>query len=402
MEEVQDPVSFWERTQPELNGACQWAWADERLGILRERGVRPIVGLVHHGSGPRHTRLLDSGFADGLAAYAKAVAQRYPWIDAFTPVNEPLTTARFSALYGHWYPHANDNRSFVQALLTQCRGVVLAMRAIRNVNPDAQLIQTDDLGKTYSTRTLKYQADFDNERRWITWDLLCGRVDRTHPLWRYFLWAGAEERDVLWFQDNPCPPSVVGVNYYITSERFLDHRVDRYPASTHGGNGRHQYADVEAVRVMAGGIAGIGELLREASNRYRLPLAITEVHLGCTPDEQVRWLVEVWSAACEAKNRGVDMRAVTAWSLLGSYDWHCLLSRCEGRYEPGVFDVSGREPRPTLLAAALTALCGGKRPDMPLLELPGWWRRSERLLYPAVDRSGRDRPNAPQPELACA
>ena len=25
---------------------------------------------------------------------------RYPWIDAYTPVNEPLTTARFSGLYG--------------------------------------------------------------------------------------------------------------------------------------------------------------------------------------------------------------------------------------------------------------------------------------------------------------
>jgi hypothetical protein len=35
--------------------------------------------------------------------------------------------------------------------------VVLAMRAIREINPAAELIQTDDLGKIHSTRHLRYQ-----------------------------------------------------------------------------------------------------------------------------------------------------------------------------------------------------------------------------------------------------
>ena len=62
------------------------------------------MGLVHHGSGPAGTDLLDEGFAEGLARFARAVAERFPWVEDWTPVNEPLTTARFSALYGHWYP----------------------------------------------------------------------------------------------------------------------------------------------------------------------------------------------------------------------------------------------------------------------------------------------------------
>ena len=80
-----------------------------------------------------------------------AVARRYPWVEDYTPVNEPLTTARFSGLYGHWYPHGRDDRTFARALLNQCRAVVLAMRAIRAVNPAARLVQTEDLGRTYST-----------------------------------------------------------------------------------------------------------------------------------------------------------------------------------------------------------------------------------------------------------
>ena len=36
---------LWERTAPD--GRARFAWADARLGRLRELGVRPIVGLVH-------------------------------------------------------------------------------------------------------------------------------------------------------------------------------------------------------------------------------------------------------------------------------------------------------------------------------------------------------------------
>jgi dTDP-4-dehydrorhamnose reductase len=43
------------------------------------------------------------------------VAARYPWLRDYTPVNEPLTTARFSGLYGVWYPHHRNTHSFVRA-----------------------------------------------------------------------------------------------------------------------------------------------------------------------------------------------------------------------------------------------------------------------------------------------
>ena len=69
-------------------------------------------------------------------------------------MNEPLTTARFSGLYGHWHPHGRDDRTFVRALLTECKATVLSMAAIRRVNPHAQLVQTEDMGFTRSTHSL--------------------------------------------------------------------------------------------------------------------------------------------------------------------------------------------------------------------------------------------------------
>src|SRR5215213_4285693 len=204
---------LWERTAPDGPESANWSWADERLARLRELEIRPIVGLVHHGSGPRSTSLVDAAFPEKLAAYASSVARRFPWVEHYTPVNEPLTTARFSGLYGHWYPHRSDDLTFARALLNQCRAVVLAMRAIREINPAAKLIQTEDLGKTFSTRALSYQAEFENERRWLTYDLLTGRLSRGSLMWWYLRAVGIKEAELDWFTDNPCPPDIIGINH---------------------------------------------------------------------------------------------------------------------------------------------------------------------------------------------
>ena len=143
---------LWEMVAPQGLSSPDWSWADQQLTRLQALGIEPIVGLIHHGSGPLYTSLIDPAFPDKLARYALLVAQRYPWVKSFTPVNEPLTTARFSALYGHWYPHLRDDRAFVQALLQQCRGIVLAMRAIRQEIPHAQLVMTEDLGCTFASQ----------------------------------------------------------------------------------------------------------------------------------------------------------------------------------------------------------------------------------------------------------
>ena len=62
---------LWERTAPNGLESADWSWADERLGRLRELGIHPIVGLVHHGSGPRHTSLIDPSFPEKLAEFAQ-------------------------------------------------------------------------------------------------------------------------------------------------------------------------------------------------------------------------------------------------------------------------------------------------------------------------------------------
>ena len=385
---------LWERV--ERDG---WSRSDERLERLRELEIRPIVGLVHHGSGPLRTNLLDPGFATGLADFAAAVSERYPWVDLWTPVNEPLTTARFSALYGHWYPHARDDLAFARALLNECRATLLAMDAVRGVRRDAQLVQTEDVGKTHSTPLLHYQAELENERRWLTFDLLTGTLTAERPQWAWLLGVGVPEEELAWFIEHPCPPDVVGINHYLSGERFLDERLERYPDDAHGGNGSHEYADVLAARVLGAGADGPETILREAWERYRLPLAVTEAHNGCTREEQLRWLEEVWSAARRVRADGVDVRAVTIWSLLGTHGWADLCRSGLDAYEPGVYDLRGGSPRPTALASMARSLGATGEFEHPVLDGDGWWRRPERLWYPPLGQVARPLARPARPVL---
>src|SRR5206468_12136717 len=116
-------------------------------------------------------------------------------------------------------------------------------------------------------------------------------------------------------------------------------------------------------------------VLQQAWQRHGLPLAITECHNGATRDEQVRWFVETWQHAQELRRGGMDLRAVTAWALLGSHDWNRMVTRFCGHYEPGVFDVRHGRARPTLMARVLRRLAQGQPVHAPLLAGKGWWRR---------------------------
>ena len=379
---VRYPI-VWERVAPEHPEKLDFSWHDERLRRLRDLGVKVIGGLVHHGSGPRYTNLLDPDFAAKLADYAGRVAERYPWIDMWTPVNEPLTTARFACLYGHWYPHHREWRSFIQALVNECHGTLTAMRAIRQVNPGALLVVTEDLGRTFATRKLAHQAAHENERRWLSFDLLTGRAQEGHPFWPT-LSRHASVDALAELATGEATPDILGINHYLTSERYLDDRVDLYPGVEPGSNGRETYVDLEAVRMPhLAGKTGPAARLREAWKRYNIPLAITEVHHGCTREEQVRWFHEVWQAAEKVRSEGVDLRAVTLWSLFGNVDWRSLLTRREGVYDVGAFDTRGGKLRPTMVARAAKALAHGTMLQHPAMQGRPWWRRPERFTVGA-------------------
>jgi dTDP-4-dehydrorhamnose reductase len=356
---------LWEHVERNGPGARDYSWAQRRLALLAEHGIEPLVTLLHHGSGPPHTELLDDAFPELFAAYAAETARRFPWVKRWTPINEPLTTARFSTLYGVWYPSARDHRAFGRAMLNQARAILLGFARIAAIVPAAQLMLTEDL-QGYVAGDLAAQAyvAHKRERAYLSLDLLCGNVRPGHALYAYLVRdCGLAPRELDRLRRLARPPDLMGWNYYPNSERY----VSSSPEGPY-------FANVALVDVAPEQLDPRG-LLRAAWQRYRLPMALSEVHVIGTEDERVRWLLQRYDDVVALRGEGVDLRALGAWAAFGMVDWNSLLRERAGSKEDGIYTCASGDAEPawTLAADALRSLAAGRRAS--LASRPGWWEQ---------------------------
>jgi dTDP-4-dehydrorhamnose reductase len=373
---VRYPV-LWGRSR-NRSDATDWAWAEQRLQRLHDLGIRPIVGLLHHGFGPEGSDPLDAGWPAAFGRYASEVARRFPTVRDFLPINEPVTTARFAGLYGWWAPHGRDLGTFGRLLLAQAEAYRAAAQAIRSIRPDARLFINDDLGDSVGSGGCDARARRHSERRWLAFDLVTGRVDASHPWWSVACGWGPGRRLLDALRLEPEAPDVLGIDYYVTSDRYLDERLSSFPPEYHGADEDGPYVDVELARVAGTEISSFERCTRAAWARYGLPVALTEVHLAGEAEDQVAWWLEATEGARRCALRGIPVVGVTAWSTFGAMDWSSILRHPCGSYASGCFDASGGgPPKLTLLGKAVRATDIGR----PVASSLGWWRRPERALF---------------------
>ena len=120
-----------------------WAFADETLADLQRLRIVPIVDLCHFGVPDWVGDFQNPDFPALFAQYARAFAERFPWVQLYTPVNEMFITAQFSARFGWWNEQLTTERGFVTALKHVVKANVLAMSAILDVRPDALFVQSE-------------------------------------------------------------------------------------------------------------------------------------------------------------------------------------------------------------------------------------------------------------------
>jgi dTDP-4-dehydrorhamnose reductase len=363
---------LWERCVSDDPARIELGWARRRLRLFAEAGVEPIVTLLHHGSGPRFTSLLDPEFPARFAAFAECVARAFPWIRRWTPINEPLTTARFSTLYGHWYPNLRDDLAFGRALVHQTLAILMGFARIRLHAPQAQLVITEDLQQFVDgDEGARPYALFLRERMYLSIELVAGRVTAAHPLARFLTErCGVLPAELAEIRARAVAPDLVAFNHYPHSERYLFTGQDG------------SIADVPSVYVRGLDPPSAAGPLRRASDRLELPLALGEVHVHAPAAERVRWLAQHVDDVRMLRNAGLDLRAVGAWAAFGMRDWHSLLRRETGVDEDGIYTFAGpaETPQPTAVSAALATLAR----DGTLADdgIRGWWERADRYVDP--------------------
>src|SRR3546814_18584703 len=109
--------------------------------------------------------------------------------------------------------------------------------------------------------------------------MLSGRVEPGHRFHDELLCSGISQCQPEELASGEATPDMIGINHYLTSERFLDHRPALYPGHEIWGNGRARYVHAEAVRVKRqNGRPALTETLDEVRKRQPITLAIHQCH----------------------------------------------------------------------------------------------------------------------------
>ena len=295
----------WYRVQPEID-KWDWSWPDQTFELMLDKGVDPIVDLVHYGvpswlSGG----LFDPDFPLRMAEYAAHVAERYKGrLHWYTPLNEPRINAWYAGMLGWWPPHKRGWRGFARVLLSIARAICLTHRALKSVDKEIVCVHVDpaDLYFTLDP-SLNQEVEMRQEIVFLALDLITGRVNAQHALWSWLIGMGFTDQDLAWFSDHTLEQDIIGINCY---PLFGQKEVLR---SGQNEVTRNRYAGGELLKILA----------NKYWQRYAKPLMITETaSLGKKRNE---WMEQSVQAARSLRESGVPMIGYTWWPMTSIVSW---------------------------------------------------------------------------------
>lgn len=304
-------------------GRYDWEFADITFADLKRRDIVPIVDLCHFGVPDWIGDFQNPDFPDLFAEYARAFAERFPWVQLYTPVNEMFICALFSAKYGWWNEQGTTDRTFVTALKHLVKANVLAMKSILEARPDAIFIQSESSEYFHAENPKAIKpAEIMNAMRFLSLDLNYGhRVDS--EMYEYLMDCGMTRDEYHFFMAKSLRHHcILGNDYYWTNE----HRVA-----------------ADGLTRASGEIFGYSEITRQYYDRYRLPVMHTETNIveGPNGDEAVNWLWKEWANVLRVRNAGVPTVGFTWYSLTDQTDWDTALREKNNRVHPvGLYDLN--------------------------------------------------------------
>jgi beta-glucosidase/6-phospho-beta-glucosidase/beta-galactosidase len=306
-------------------GRQDWEFADVTFGELQRRDIVPIVDLCHFGVPDWIGDFQNPDFPALFADYAGAFAQRFPWVQLYTPVNEMFICALFSARYGWWNEQLSSDRAFVTALKHIVAANVLAMRAILAVRKDAIFIQSESTEYFHAESPAAIgPAEMRNQERFLSLDLNYGRrVDS--GMYEYLLDNGMTREEYHFFlQGSPLRHHcIMGNDYYWTNEHLVT------------ADGRTR---------ASGEVFGYAVLTHQYHERYGLPVMHTETNIrDDNPGDAERWLWKQWANVLRVRNDRVPVVGFTWYSLTDQVDWDTALREENGRVDAvGLYDLDRR------------------------------------------------------------
>lgn len=308
----------WYRVQPAPD-RFDWSWIDQVLPyIVEELGLVPIVDLMHYGTPDWLARsFVDPGYPAAVAAYARAVAERYRGlVHYYTPLNEPVINSMMCGMRGVWPPYLRGDRGYLSVGMALVNGIVRTVPAIKEVDPTALMVHVEAVGLTRAAREdLEPLAAEHRRRGYLFYDLITGRIDADDPIYGWLLAHGVGSDALRALKADAIELDIVGLNFYPQwSTKQL----------TTTKQGRLHWQNIERDG------AGFADLIADYYERYRTPIMITETSAKGAMSTKRRWL-----EASVATVRKLRQQAVP---VIG-YTWFPLFTMIDWKYR------TGREPR---------------------------------------------------------
>ena len=306
-------------------GRFDWTFADAAMKEIKRLGITPILDLLHFGLPDWLGNFQNPEFPVHFAAYAKAVAERYPWVRYYTPVNEIYVTAKKSAKEGFWNEQLKDDKAFVTALKHCVAASILATHEIAQLRPDVIIVQSESAEYIHEAKADQSQeVRLLNKQRLLSLDLLYAvPPDADVCLW--LMDNGLTREEYKWFMAGEPPGyQIMGNDYYGRNETIM----------LPDGN-----------TLVAEDVMGWYQITKDYYNRYRKPVMHTETN---TFDAALAptWLWKQWINIMRMRADGVPVLGFTWYSLIDQVDWDCGLAQKNNIVnECGLYDLN-RNPRP--------------------------------------------------------
>lgn len=310
-------------------GRYDWGHADAVLQRMFDYNIVPIADLCRLSVPDWIGDFQNPDMPRLFAAYARAFAERYKWVQLYAPVSTIFVSAFASAKLGLLNEAKSDDRSFVTALKHLCAACVMAMIEILEVRPDAIFVQSERASYFHADSPEAIgPAETLNAMRFLALDLIYGhRVDS--DMYEYLLDNGMTRAEYTWFMETRLGRHcVLGTDYYPANERRVDPQ----------GN-----------RVAAGETLGYDDIVAQYYERYRLPVMHTETSVpqGLNGEDSVNWLWKEWANALRVRNNGVPLVGFTWFPLVDQVGWD-ESGRADQIFQPdrinpvGLYDIERR------------------------------------------------------------
>ncbi|MGI9091767.1 MAG: family 1 glycosylhydrolase [Gemmatimonadaceae bacterium] len=306
-------------------GKYDWGFADQVMAEMKRLEITPILDLMHFGVPDWIGNYQNPELPIHFAEYANAVAERYPWVKYYTPVNEIYVTARVSAKDGKWNEQLKSDESYVTAMKNIVAASTLATHSIARRRPDCVIIQSESAEYMHdASASPSEDIALGNKLRFLSLDLLYAHVPDA-DVCMYLMDNGMTREEYDWFMRGEPPGyQVMGNDYY-------------------GGNERIHLPDGS---ICSGtDVFGWYLITRKYYDRYKKPVMHTETNVF-DAERAPTWLWKEWMNVLNMRADGVPVLGFTWYSLTDQIDWDVELTQKLGHVNPcGLYDLN-RKPRP--------------------------------------------------------